>query len=328
MIQGVVLAATVVVLLTNLLVDLSYSLFNPRRGRRDRGRSDPGQPTAPPRRPIVESPGTVVRRFRRQRFGIVALAFLAYGRGRRPGAAITPDDPNTQVLRDRLQDPNSAHWLGTDDLGRDVLSRMLVSTRVSLLAAFEATLVSIVLGVPLGLVAGYIRGWTDALLSRVAEVIMAVPGLPVRDGHSRHPRTGHRERDDRHRRRERSPILPRQSVDARGEEVYILAAVATGGSSRWIIRSHILPNVLSPLIVQISLSMGFAILFEAALSFLGLGVQPPDASWGTMLGRSTQYMEQAPFLVIFPGLAILLTVLAFNVLGDAVNDALGRQGSP
>ncbi|MBI5949994.1 MAG: ABC transporter permease [Chloroflexi bacterium] len=285
-----------------------------------------------PGRVAVESPwGRFARRFKRQRVGIVAVGFLALLSVLAVIAPmITPYDPNVQVLSDRLQDPNSTHWLGTDDLGRDSFSRMLVSTRVSLLAAFEAAVVSFVLGVPLGLVAGYLRGWTDVLLSRVAEVIMAIPGLLFamaivailgRDIENAMIAIGVVNAPRFYRVVRASTLVVR-------EQVFIAAAVSTGGSAPWILRHHVLPNVLSPLVVQLSLSMGFAILFEAALSFLGLGVQPPDASWGTMLGRSTQYMERAPFLVIFPGLAILLTVLAFNVLGDAVNDALGRQGEP
>lgn len=279
-------------------------------------------------RVAVETPwARFVRRFRRQRVGIVALGFLlALSVVAVVAPWITPYDPNAQTLGERLQDPSTQHWLGTDDLGRDALSRMLVSARVSLLAAFEATAVSFGLGVPLGLFAGYLRGWTDILLSRVAEVIMAVPGLLFamaivgilgRDIENAMIAIGIVNAPRFYRVVRASTLVVR-------EQVYIAAAVSTGGSSPWILRHHVLPNVLSPLIVQVSLSMGFAILFEAALSFLGLGVQPPEASWGTMLGRSTQYMERVPSLVVFPGFAILLTVLAFNVLGDAVNDALGR----
>jgi peptide/nickel transport system permease protein len=280
----------------------------------------------------IESPSARFRRrFRRQRVGMVAAAFLlALSVVAVLAPAITPYDPNAQVLSDRLQDPGVTHWLGTDDLGRDSLSRLLVSARVSLLAAVEAALVSFVLGVPLGLLAGYLRGWTDICLSRIAEVIMAIPGLLFamaivailgRDIENAMIAIGIINAPRFYRVVRASTLVVR-------EQVFIAAAIATGGSAPWILRHHVLPNVLSPLVVQLSLSMGFAILFEAALSFLGLGVQPPEASWGTMLGRSTQYMERAPFLVIFPGLAILLTVLAFNVLGDAVNDALGRQGEP
>jgi peptide/nickel transport system permease protein len=280
----------------------------------------------------VESPvHRFLRRFRRQRVGLVALGFLVLLAILAAFAPlITPDDPNQQSLRERLQDPSTTHWLGTDDLGRDVASRMMVSARVSLLAALEATVVSLVLGLPFGLAAGYLRSWTDAILSRIADVMMAIPGLLFalaivgilgRDIENAMIAIGIVNAPRFYRVVRASTLVVR-------EQVYIQAAVATGGSSPWILRHHVFPNVLSPLVIQISLSMGFAILFEASLSFLGLGVQPPDASWGTMLGRSTQYMEQAPFLVVFPGLAIVLTVLAFNVLGDAVNDALGRSGTP
>jgi ABC-type dipeptide/oligopeptide/nickel transport system permease subunit len=259
--------------------------------------------------------------------GLAAVAFLVILTIVAVAAPyIVPFDPTLQSLRSRLQDPSVTHWMGTDDLGRDVLSRMLVSTRVSLLAALEATVVSITLGVPVGLAAGYLRGWVDSIASRIADALMAIPallfalaivGILGRDitnamiaiGIVNAPRFFR--------------VVRASSLVVR-EQTYIVAARATGGGPFWIISRHIVPNVLSPLIVQVSLSMGFAILFEAAISFLGLGVQPPDASWGTMLGRSTQFMEQQPYLVMFTGVAILLTVLSFNVLGDAINDALGR----
>jgi peptide/nickel transport system permease protein len=271
------------------------------------------------------------RRFRRQKVGLVALGFLLLLTAVAAVAPyVTPYDPNAQTLSHRLQGPSTTYWLGTDDLGRDVLSRLLVSSRVSLIAAVQATTISLVLGVPLGLMAGYLRGWWDAVISRVNDAVMAIPGLlfalaiigilgrditnaMIAIGIVNAPRFFR---------------IVRGSTLVVREQAYILSARATGGSATWIVRHHVLPNVTSPLIVQISLSMGFAILFEAAISFLGLGVQPPNASWGTMLGRSVTFMEQVPSLVIFPGLAILLTVLAFNVLGDAVNDALGRAGEP
>jgi ABC-type dipeptide/oligopeptide/nickel transport system permease subunit len=267
------------------------------------------------------------RRFRRQRVAMVALGFLiALSVIAVLAPWLTPYDPNAQSLSDRLQSPDRSHWLGTDDLGRDVFSRMLMAARVSLLAAVEATAVSLALGVPIGLVAGYVGGWFDTLFGRIADAIMAIPALlfalaiigvlgpditkaMLAIGFVNSPRFFR---------------VVRGATLVVREQPFITAALALGGSPRRIITSHILPNVQSPLIVQISLSMGFAILFEAAISFLGLGVQPPDASWGTMLGRSTKFMEGDPYLVIFPGLAIFFTVLAFNVLGDAVNDALGR----
>lgn len=268
------------------------------------------------------------RRFRRQRVAMIALGFIIVLCAVAVVAPwIAPHNPNEQSLIDRLQDPSGAHWLGTDDLGRDVLSRMLLAARVSLLAAVEATAVSILLGVPLGLIAGYAGGWFDTIVSRIADAIMAIPALlfalaiigvlgpdvnkaMLAIGFVNAPRFFR---------------VVRAATLVVREQQFITAARALGGSASRLITSHILPNVQSPLIVQISLSMGFAILFEAAISFLGLGVQPPGSSWGTMLGRSTKFMERDPYLVIFPGLAIFLTVLAFNLLGDAINDALGRQ---
>lgn len=268
------------------------------------------------------------RRFRRQRVAMAALGFVILLCALAVLAPwIAPHNPNEQSLVDRLQNPSGAHWLGTDDLGRDVLSRMLLAARVSLLAAVEATAVSLILGVPLGLIAGYAGGWFDSIFSRVADAIMAIPALlfalaiigvlgpdvnkaMLAIGFVNAPRFFR---------------VVRAATLVVREQQFITAARALGGSSSRVIASHILPNVQSPLIVQISLSMGFAILFEAAISFLGLGVQPPGSSWGTMLGRSTKFMERDPYLVIFPGLAIFLTVLAFNLLGDAINDALGRH---
>ncbi len=278
---------------------------------------------------VVETPWTRwLRRFRRQHAGLVALGFLALlAVVAILAPLLVPYDPNHQVLRDRLQGPSALHWLGTDDLGRDVLSRMLVATRISLIAAIEATVISVILGVPFGLVAGYARGRIDTVASRITDAIMAIPallfalaivGILGRDVTNAMIAIG-------------LVNAPRFFRVVRGstmvvrEQMYVEVARAIGGTPSWIVRRHVLPNVLSPLIVQISLSMGFAILFEASISFLGLGIQPPDGSWGTMLGRASQFMEQAPSFVIFPGLAIFLTVLSFNVLGDAINDSLGRS---
>lgn len=268
------------------------------------------------------------RRFGRNKTGLIALAFLvALVVVAVVSPAITPYSPNLQSLRLRLQAPNGTHLLGTDDLGRDVLSRLLVASRVSLFAALLATAISVALGVPFGLLAGFVRGWADTVVSRVTDAIMAVPALlfalaivgilgrnitnaMIAIGFVNAPRFVR--------------VVRGSTMVVRGQP-YIEAAQSTGSSTLRILVQHVLPNVITPLVVQLSLSMGFAILFEAAISFLGLGVQPPDASWGTMLGRSTQFMEKDGSLVIFPGLAIFLTVLTFNVLGDAINDALASR---
>jgi ABC-type dipeptide/oligopeptide/nickel transport system permease subunit len=240
---------------------------------------------------------------------------------------LAPYDPDQQSLLDRLAAPSWEHLFGTDDLGRDVLSRMLYASRVSLIAAVQATAIGVVLGVPIGLAAGFARGWLDGTASRVADAIMSIPALllalaivgvlepnltsaMVAIGIVYAPRLYR---------------VTRAAALSVREETYVEASRSVGASNGRIIVGHVLPNVLSPLIVQISLAMGVAILFEASISFLGLGVQPPDASWGSMLGRSTRFFEEAPYLVIIPGLAILFTVLAFNVLGDGIRDSLGRE---
>lgn len=284
----------------------------------------------PPQRAVeIETPWRrFLRRFRRQHAGLVALAYLVVLAAIAVLApAITPYDPNKGVLLERNQGPSAEHWFGTDDLGRDVFSRMLVSARVSLLAAVQATAISIVVGVPFGLLAGYVRGWIDTVASRITDAVMAIPallfalaivGILGRDVTNAMIAIGIVNAPRFYRVVRGSTLVVR-------EQTFIEAARATGATPARIVLAHVLPNVTSPLIVQASLSMGFAILFEASISFLGLGVQPPEASWGTMLGRSTQFMEDHPYLVVFPGLAIFVTVLAFNVLGDAINDALGRR---
>lgn len=269
-----------------------------------------------------------VRRFRRERVAMVMLAVLLVIVACSVLAPVlAPMDPNAQSLRERLQGPSAAHWFGTDDLGRDVLSRVLYAGRVSLLAAVQATAIGVALGVPVGLLAGYARGWIDVVASRVADAIMSIPALLLAlaivgvlepNLTSAMIAIGI----------VYAPLffrLTRSSTMAVREETFVEAARCSGGGTRAILTGHVLPNALSPLIVQISLAMGFAILFEASISFLGLGVQPPDSSWGSMLGRSTRFFEGSPHLVVIPGLMILVTVLAFNLIGDGVRDSLGRE---
>ncbi len=268
------------------------------------------------------------RRFQSQHIGMVSLGFLAFVV---VIAVLAPllasHDPNSQDLRAVLQSPSSDHWLGTDDVGRDVLSRLLYASRVSLLAALLAVSVALVLGLVPGLVAGYARGWIDSVVMRVADALMAFPPLilavalvgvlgpgltnaMIAVGIVFSPRF--------------LRVLRGAALSVR-EETYIEAARGLGCSPTKVLLRHVLPNVLSPLIVQVSFAAGTAMLAEASLSFLGLGVQPPDASWGAMLGRAYRFYDQAPWVVVFPGVAIALTVLAFNLLGDALRDSLGRE---
>lgn len=277
----------------------------------------------------VESPlRRFLRRFRRRRLAIAALVVvLGFVLIAVLAPWIAPYDPLAQDLRATLDGPSSAHWLGTDELGRDLLSRMIFGARVSLLAAAQAVVIALVLGVPPGLAAGYLGGWVDGLISRINDTVMSFPplllaiaivgvfGPNLRNamlavGIIFAPRFLR---------------LTRAAVMAVREETFIEASRSIGTPTLRIVRTRIAPNVVSPLLVQISLSLGFAMLAEAGLSFLGLGVQPPDASWGAIVGRAYRFLNQAPTLVIFPGLAIVLAVLAFNVLGDGLRDSLGRE---
>ena len=268
------------------------------------------------------------RRFRQQTVGVVAAGFLLL---MVVVAVLAPllatKDPNAQALRSVLESPSGEHWLGTDDVGRDVFSRLVYASRVSLLAASLAVSVALALGLVPGLVAGYARGRIDGLIMRLADAIMAFPPLilavalvgvlgpgltnaMIAVGIVFSPRFLR---------------VTRGAALSIREETYIEAARGLGCGSFKIIRRHVLPNVLSPLIVQISFAAGTAMLAEASLSFLGLGVQPPDASWGAMLGRAFRFYDRAPWVVMFPGLAIALTVLAFNLLGDSLRDSIGRE---
>lgn len=269
-----------------------------------------------------------LRRFLRQRVAVAAaIVLLLLVAIAVIGPAITPYDPNAQELRSVLQAPGDGHLLGTDELGRDVLSRLIVGTRVSLQAAAQATLVALALGVPIGLIAGYLGGRLDRLVMLVNDAFMALPALimavaivgvlgpgltnaMIAVGIVFAPRVLR---------------LVRASVLEVKEETYVEASIAIGTSTARILARHILPNILSPLIVATSLMTARAMLAEAGLSFLGLGVQPPDASWGAMLGRAFRYTQQAPYLIYYPGIAIALSVLAFNLLGDGIRDSLGRE---
>lgn len=276
----------------------------------------------------VSARARFLRRFRRQRPALVALVFLLLLVAVAVLAPVlAPDDPRAQDLQAVLDRPGGEHLLGTDQVGRDVLSRMLFAARISLLAAAQAVLVAVALGVPLGLVAGYVSGAVDTLVMRVTDAVMAFPPLllaislvgvlgpsltnaMLAVGIVFAPRFLR---------------LVRGATLAVREETFIEASRGLGCSTPRLVARHILPNVLSPLVVQVSLTAGLAMLAEASLSFLGLGVQPPDASWGAMLGQAFRFFGQAPWLIMIPGVAIGLTVLSFNVLGDGLRDSLGRE---
>lgn len=240
------------------------------------------------------------------------------------GPSLAPSGPNDIDVNHMLMGPGGAHWFGTDALGRDVLSRVMIAARTSLEVAAVSVGIALVAGVLLGLLAGYYGRAADSLIMRCMDVLFAFPVmlLAIAIVAVLGPGSG-------------SAMIAiaivytpifaritRASVLSVRDQVYVRASVSIGSPDRYIIRVHILPNVAGPIIVQTSLSLGFAILSEAALSFLGLGVQPPQPSWGAMLYDARGFVQQAWWMAVFPGLAIVATVLSFNLIGDALRDVL------
>jgi peptide/nickel transport system permease protein len=237
---------------------------------------------------------------------------------------IAPYDPLKANFLAVRKAPSLMYWLGTDELGRDLFSRLLWGARSSLLAGAVSVAIAMLVGVPLGLVAGYFGGRLDALVSRITEALLSCPFLVlaialgaflgpslsnamIAIGLSAMPIFAR---------------LTRGQVLAIRHEDYLEGARAIGLPDRWILWRYVLPNVLSPLLVQATLTIASAILAEASLSFLGLGQQPPSPSWGSILNTAKNFMEQAPWMSIAPGVAIYVTVLCFNLLGDGLRDAL------
>ncbi len=239
---------------------------------------------------------------------------------------LAPYDPLDQSLLDTMQGPSWEHWLGTDDLGRDVLSRLIFGARIVLIAVAQAMTVAVVIGVPIGLFIGYMGGWWDRIVMRVVEAVISVPGIMVVIVIITVLGTG----------LTKAMIalgllfstaflrLARGLVIAEREELYVRAARVVGAGTGRIVRKQILPNIAAPLIVQFTLTTAAVLLAEAGLSFLGLAVQPPDASWGTMLTTASRFINLHPWLALPPGIAIALVVLAVNLLGDAIRDSIGR----
>jgi peptide/nickel transport system permease protein len=248
--------------------------------------------------------------------GFVALAVFA--------AWIAPADPVATNWGAIRKAPSSAHWFGTDEIGRDVLSRVIFGTQASLLAGVVSVSISLLLGVPIGLAAGFLGGAIDALISRLTDAFLACPFLilaiamaaflgpsltnaMIAIGVSA------------------TPIFVRltraQVINVKVED-YVEAARAVGNPPWRIALRHVLPNITAPLIVQATLAVAAAVIAEASLSFLGLGQQPPAPSWGSMLNTAKNYVDNAPWMAVWPGMAIFALVLAFNLLGDGLRDAL------
>jgi peptide/nickel transport system permease protein len=237
---------------------------------------------------------------------------------------LAPYDPLEQDYNALLSPPSSAHLLGTDQVGRDLLSRIIYGTRISFLVGVVSVGIAIAIGMPLGLIAGYTRGVFDEVTMRVMDALIAFPSLILAlalvavmepnlitvmaaIGVTSVPLFSR---------------LVRSQVLSLRERDYVGAAYALGAGDGRIMFRHILPNALSPVIVQATLGLGFAVLAEASLGFLGVGVQPPTPTWGSSLNQGAPLLEQAPWLSIFPGLAIFILVLSFNLLGDALRDQL------
>jgi ABC-type dipeptide/oligopeptide/nickel transport system permease subunit len=252
--------------------------------------------------------------------GILLLIYVGCALG---APFLFPGDPSAPNLMESLSPPSAVHLLGTDELGRSILGRIIYGSRVSLMIAVGVVGVGLLFGVPIGLISGYYGGKTDFIVQRFTDMMLAFPGFllalalvailgvglkntVISIGISMIPLYIR---------------LVRGCVLAVREEVYVEAARAIGTKNRHIIWRHILPNVMAPIIIQTSLGMGTAILFAAGLGFLGIGVQPPTPEWGSMLGSARAYMMGKPHVATFPGIAILLAVLSFNLLGDGLRDA-------
>jgi peptide/nickel transport system permease protein len=275
---------------------------------------------------VTASPSRLAwRRFARRRAALlgvaIVLSFIVLALG---ASWIAPLDPIATSWGAIRKAPSAAHWFGTDEIGRDVLSRVIWGTRASLLAGVVSVSISLMLGVPIGLAAGFLGGTVDTVISRITDAFLACPFLilaialaaflgpslsnaMIAIGVSA------------------TPIFVRltraQVINVKVED-YIEAARAVGNPPWRIALRHVLPNITAPLIVQATLAIAAAVIAEASLSFLGLGQQPPAPSWGSMLNTAKNYVDNAPWMAIWPGLSIFLLVLAFNRVGDGLRDAL------
>lgn len=263
------------------------------------------------------------RRFVRRPFAVLGLLVaLAFVLAALFAPVVAPFGPDVTDFEAVLADRSARHALGTDELGRDVLSRIVWGARASIQAGVLATLLAMAIAVPIGLLAGYYRGWLDPVIARLTDVLLAFPFLILAVGLAAIL----------------GPSLLNATIAlgvgsapglirvARGEalalreEDYVRAAIANGAGGATILARHILPNMMNTLIVQATVTIPAAIIGEAALSFLGLGVQPPTPSWGVMLAAAQPYISDAPQLALYPGLAVVLCTLSFNLLGDGLRD--------
>ncbi|WP_245411600.1 ABC transporter permease [Alkalicoccus urumqiensis] len=288
----------------------------------------PGPENQEPNTSVPEpaSPWKVAfRRLRKNKLAMIGLGIILFFIAIALAAPLlTSQGYETMNGSDRLQGPSGAYWFGTDDLGRDIFARIVYGARISLFVGFFAVTGALVFGSILGIVAGYYGRWVDMIISRFFDIMLAFPSILLAIaivailGPSLQnaliaiaiiniPIFGR---------------LVRSKVISIREEEYIMAAKAQGMKSGRILIHHVLPNSTAPIIVQATLGFGTAILEAAALGFLGLGAQPPTPEWGRMLSDSRQYIQSAPWTVLFPGISIMLVVLGFNMIGDGLRDAL------
>lgn len=285
---------------------------------------DAGEPPVEHRSRLRATVETILRN-RLAIIGLVVLAVLVVVALFAP--AIAPYEINEVNISDRFSPPSTVYLFGTDELGRDIFSRVVIAARVSLQVGFIAVGIAVAVGVPIGLVSGYYGGAIDSFLMRVMDVLFSFPAilLAIAILAVLGPGVGNAMVAIGI---VYTPIfarITRGSVLGVKNRVFVTAARSLGAKDGRILRTHVLPNVVAPIIVQTSLSLAFAILSEAALSFLGLGVQPPDPAWGRMLADGRSFFQDAPWMAVFPGLAILVTVMAFNFVGDGLRDALDPQ---
>ena len=274
----------------------------------------------------IESPARRAWRRLKQRksalfalFVIIALILIAIF-----APLIAPYDPTKQSWSAVRKAPSLAHWFGTDEVGRDILSRIIYGTRASLSAGVISVGIAISIGVPLGLLAGYLGGKVDAILGRITDAMLAVPFLILAIALAAFlgPSLGNAMIAIGVTATPLFIRLTRGQTLSVVKEDYIEAARAVGNPGWRIALRHILPNVMPALLVQATLTIATAIIAEASLSFLGLGQQPPAPSWGSMLNAAQRFLTNAPWMVVWPGLAIFVTVLSFNLFGDGLRDAL------
>ena len=247
-------------------------------------------------------------------------------------APLSPYDPNASEMAERFQPPSWQHPMGTDGLGRDLLTRILYGGRISFTVGLLVVVITLAVGVSVGAAAGYFGGWIDSLLMRITDAALSMPSLLVLillSASLREVKSAYFERNNvmlialvigllswmTFARLVRATFLTLRELD------YITASRSLGGSSLYIITRHILPNAIGPIIVEATLELGYAIIEESGLSFLGFGIQPPTPSWGNLLGNAQEYLTKYPWLAIFPGLMIFFAIISVNYIGDGLRDA-------